>query len=87
MEVLRVILLVVFVLNSLALVGIILLQMSRHGGLGGAFGAGATYTVFGREEESDPKRTATVWLAAVFMILAFLLAYWDKLLQLLGIPR
>ncbi len=66
---------VLFVLVSLALIGIILLQMSRHSGLGGAFGAGATSTVFGREEEADPKRTATTWLAVAFMVLAFVLAY------------
>jgi preprotein translocase subunit SecG len=66
---------VLFVLVSLGLIGIILVQMSKHSGLGGAFGAGATYTVFGREEEADPKRTATTVLAAAFMALAFLLAY------------
>ncbi|MCS7197307.1 MAG: preprotein translocase subunit SecG [Candidatus Bipolaricaulota bacterium] len=66
---------VLFVLVSIALIGIILLQMSRHAGLGGAFGAGSTYTVFGREEEADPKRTATTWLAFAFMVLAFLLSY------------
>ncbi len=66
---------VLFVLVSLALIGIILLQMSKHSGLGGAFGAGATSTVFGREEEADPKRTATTWLAVAFMVLAFALAY------------
>jgi len=66
---------VLFVLVSLALIGIILLQMSKHSGLGGAFGAGGTSTVFGREEEADPKRTATTWLAVAFMVLAFALAY------------
>lgn len=66
---------IIFVLVSVALIGIILLQMSKHAGLGGAFGAGATYTVFGREEEADPKRTVTTWLAVAFMILAFVLAY------------
>lgn len=66
---------VLFVLVSIALIGIILLQMSRHAGLGGAFGAGSTYTVFGREEEADPKRTATTWLAFAFMVLAFVLSY------------
>ena len=66
---------VLFVLVSVALIGIILVQMSKHAGLGGAFGAGATSTVFGREEEADPKRTATTWLAAAFMILAFVLTY------------
>lgn len=66
---------IIFVLVSVALIGIILLQMSKHAGLGGAFGAGATYTVFGREEEADPKRTVTTWLAVAFMALAFVLAY------------
>ena len=78
MEILRALeipLKVLFVLVSVALIGIILLQMSKHSGLGGAFGAGATYTVFGREEEPDPKRTATTWLAVAFLTLAFVLAY------------
>jgi len=65
--------LVLFVLDSLVLTGLILLQMSRHSGLGGAFGAGGTYTVFGREEQRDPKRTATVVLATVWFVLAALL--------------
>jgi preprotein translocase subunit SecG len=75
LSVLEIPLKVLFVLVSLALVGIVLLQMSKHSGLGGAFGAGATSTVFGREEEADPKRTATTWLAVAFMVLAFALAY------------
>lgn len=75
LSVLEIPLKVLFVLVSLALIGIILLQMSKHSGLGGAFGAGATSTVFGREEEADPKRTATTWLAVAFMVLAFALAY------------
>lgn len=75
LNVLEIPLKVLFVLVSLALIGIILLQMSKHSGLGGAFGAGATSTVFGREEEADPKRTATTWLAGAFMVLAFVLAY------------
>ena len=75
LQFLRVPLQILFVLDSLALVFIILFQMSRHSGMGGAFGAGGTYTVFGREEEADPKRTATAWMAALFMVLAFALAY------------
>lgn len=71
---LKVVLEILFALDALALIGLILLQMSRHSGLGGAFGAGGTYTVFGREERSDPKRTATVWLAAGFMVLALLIS-------------
>ncbi|MBI1742461.1 preprotein translocase subunit SecG [Candidatus Acetothermia bacterium] len=75
MEFLRIPLQILFVLDAIGLVAIILFQMSRHSGMGGAFGAGGTYTVFGREEEADPKRTATAWMAGLFMLLAFVLAY------------
>jgi len=61
---------ILFILDAFALVVLVLLQMSKHGGLGGAFGGGGTHTVFGRDETSDPKRTATSWLAAIFLILA-----------------
>ncbi|MCR4404959.1 MAG: preprotein translocase subunit SecG [Candidatus Acetothermia bacterium] len=71
---LRAIIIVLFVLDAVALTGIILLQMSRHAGLGGAFGAGGRYTVFGRDETKDPKRTATAWLAGGFLFLGFLLS-------------
>ena len=64
----------IFYLSSLTLVGIILVQMSEHAGLGGAFGAGGSSTVFGREEKTDPKRTATSVLAGVFMVSSLLLS-------------
>lgn len=61
---------ILLVLDALALIGLVLMQMSRHSELGGAFGGGGSNTVFGREETSDPKRTATAWLSALFFILA-----------------
>ncbi|MBS3812745.1 MAG: preprotein translocase subunit SecG [Candidatus Bipolaricaulota bacterium] len=64
----------IFYLSSLGLIGIVLVQMSEHAGLGGAFGAGGSSTVFGREEKTDPKRTATSVLASVFMISSLLLS-------------
>ncbi len=65
---------ILFVLNCAALVTLILFQMSKHSGLGGAFGGGGSHTVFGREEKSDPKRTATSLLAVAFMLLGLLLS-------------
>ena len=65
---------VVFYLSSVGLIGIVLIQMSEHAGLGGAFGAGGSSTVFGREEKTDPKRTATSVLAAVFMLSSLFLS-------------
>ncbi len=66
--------LTLFILDAIALIGLILIQMSRHAGLGGAFGAGGRYTVFGRDETRDPKRTATAWLAGGFLVLGLLLS-------------
>jgi protein translocase SecG subunit len=71
---LKALIVVLFVLDSLALTGLILFQMSRHAGLGGAFGAGGRYTVFGRDETKDPKRTATAWLGGAFLVLGLLLS-------------
>jgi preprotein translocase subunit SecG len=70
----RVILEVLFFFDCLALMGIILLQMSEHSGLGGAFGSGMSSTVFGRDEVRDPKRTLTIGLAVAFMLLGFVLS-------------
>jgi len=63
-----------FFLDCVALMGIVMLQMSEHSGLGGAFGSGGSSTVFGRDEVRDPKRTVTVVLATAFMLLGFVLS-------------
>lgn len=63
-----------FVVDALALTGLILIQMSKHGSIGGAFGGGGTHTVFGRDERPDARRMATSWLSAGFMGLAVLLS-------------
>lgn len=72
---LKSILQILFVLDCAALVTLVLFQMSRHSGLGGAFGGGGTHTIFGREEKSDPKRVATSLLAVGFMLIGFLLSW------------
>lgn len=70
----RIFLQVVFFLNCLALIGLILLQMSEHATLGGAFGAGMSSTVFGRDVKRDPKKIATGVLGALFIGLGLALA-------------
>lgn len=64
---------VLFFLDCFALMGLILLQMSEHSGLGGAFGSGMSSTVFGRDVAKDPKRTLTIGLSVVYMILGLIL--------------
>jgi protein translocase SecG subunit len=71
---LRLLLESVFFIDCFALIGLILLQMSEHSGLGGAFGSGMSGTVFGRDETRDPKRTLTIGLAIAFMLLGFILS-------------
>ena len=73
MKTVQMILEVIFFANCLVLMGLILLQMSEHSGLGGAFGAGSSNTVFGRDEVKDPKRRLTVILATVFLALGAVL--------------
>ncbi len=74
MSILRTVLEIIFFLNCFGLMGLVLIQMSEHSGLGGAFGSGMSSTVFGRDEVKDPKRQLTVVLASVFMVLGFLLS-------------
>ena len=65
---------VLFLLDCLALIGLVLTHMSEHATLGGAFGAGMSSTVFGRETSRDPKKIATGVLGAIFLILGVVLA-------------
>lgn len=74
MAALRIVLQVIFLVDCLALMAIVLLQMSEHSGMGGAFGSGMSSTVFGRDETRDPKRTLTIILATVFMSIGFILS-------------
>lgn len=73
MKIVQLVLEILFFANCLGLMGLILLQMSEHSGLGGAFGAGSSNTVFGRDEVKDPKRRLTVIMATVFMALGAVL--------------
>ncbi|MDD5263652.1 MAG: preprotein translocase subunit SecG [Candidatus Bipolaricaulis sp.] len=75
MAILKLIIEVVFFVDCFALMGIVLIQMSEHSGLGGAFGSGMSSTVFGRDEVKDPKRTLTIALSTVFLVLGALISF------------
>ncbi|HEU68650.1 MAG TPA: preprotein translocase subunit SecG [Candidatus Acetothermia bacterium] len=74
MAALKTVLLVVFLVDALALIGLVLHQMSEHASMGGAFGSGMSSTVFGRDVTKDPKKLATGILGGVFLGIGFLLA-------------
>jgi preprotein translocase subunit SecG len=69
------IILAVFVLISVALVGLILLQQGKGADAGAAFGSGASGTVFGSRGSASFLTRTTGILAALFFILSLSLAF------------
>ena len=61
------------VIVSILLVGVILMQNSKGGGLAGAFGGGNFGTVFGVRRTADFLTRATTILATTFIVLALLI--------------
>ncbi|MCS7240447.1 MAG: preprotein translocase subunit SecG [Candidatus Bipolaricaulota bacterium] len=74
MAILRTILLALFFLDCFALTALVLTHMSEHATLGGAFGAGMSATVFGRDVRKDPKKIMIGVLGGTFFVLGVLLA-------------
>ena len=69
------ILLAVFVLVSVALVALILLQQGKGADAGAAFGSGASGTVFGSRGSASFLTRTTGILAALFIVISLWLAY------------
>ena len=67
--------LVLFVLTSVTLVGIVLIQQGKGADAGAAFGSGASATVFGSRGSSSFLSRFTAVLATLFFGLAIVLAY------------
>jgi len=75
MENLQSILLILLVLDSAALIALILMQHGKGADAGAAFGSGASSTVFGASGASNFLSRSTAYLAVVFFALALSLAY------------
>jgi preprotein translocase subunit SecG len=69
------VLIVFYVLASVSLIGLVLIQHGKGADAGAAFGSGASGTVFGSRGSANFLSRATAWLAAVFFILSLTLAY------------
>lgn len=65
-------LLAIFVLVSILMVLIILMQRPKSEGLGAAFGAGMTENIFGAQT-TNVLQKFTVWLAGIFLVTALAL--------------
>ncbi|MBK6695697.1 MAG: preprotein translocase subunit SecG [Myxococcales bacterium] len=66
---------IVHVITSLFLVLVVLLQQGKGGGLGAAFGGGATAQVFGGRGAGNVLTRATAISASIFMLTSVSLAY------------
>jgi preprotein translocase subunit SecG len=66
---------IVFVLCTVILIAVVLLQAGRGGGLGTALGGGASQGVFGGGGGADFLAKLTQGLAAAFMVCSVYLAY------------
>ncbi len=67
-------LMVLFFLDSLALIGLVLWHMSEHAALGGGFGGGMATTVFGRDTSKDPRKIAIGVTGTLFFLLGLAVA-------------
>lgn len=72
MAVVRTLFIILEAACSLALIGLILLQKSKDGGLGAAFGAGGGDSLFGARAGNVLTR-ATVWIGIIFLANTLLL--------------
>ena len=64
-----------YILISISLILIILLQQGKGSDIGSAFGAGSSNTMFGSSSSSNPLTKVTAILAAIFLILSLSLPY------------
>ena len=67
-----------YILISVSLVLIILLQQGKGSDIGSAFGAGSSNTMFGTSSSSNPLTKVTAVLAAVFLILSLSITYMSR---------
>ena len=64
-----------YILISISLILIILLQQGKGSDIGSAFGAGSSNTMFGSSTSSNPLTKVTAILAAIFRILSLSITY------------
>ena len=78
MQTFQTILLILLVVDSLALVALVLLQQGKGADVGAAFGSGSANTFFGSAGSASFLTKATAWLAIGFFAISFGLAYTAK---------
>lgn len=69
------ILIIVHTIIAAGLIWMVLQEMSKFAELGGAFGSGGAYTMFGRKKGLDTSGKITVALAVAFFAMCFLTSW------------
>ena len=67
-----------YILISVSLILIILLQQGKGSDIGSAFGGGSSNTMFGSSNTSNPLTKVTAVLAAIFLILSLTITYLSR---------
>tara|TARA_A100001035_G_scaffold62046_1_gene46856 strand:- start:167 stop:466 length:300 start_codon:yes stop_codon:yes gene_type:complete len=67
-----------YILISISLILIILLQQGKGSDIGSAFGGGSSNTMFGSSTTSNPLTKVTAVLAAIFLILSLSITYLSR---------
>ena len=66
---------IVYALVALFIILVVLIQGGNQGGVGAAFGSGASQTMFGSAGATSFLTTMTTWLAVGFFVITFGLAW------------
>ena len=64
-----------YILISISLILIILLQQGKGSDIGSAFGSGSSNTMFGSSSSSNPLTRVTAILASIFLVLSLSITY------------
>ncbi|MAM86139.1 MAG: preprotein translocase subunit SecG [unclassified Hahellaceae] len=78
MDSIEILVVVSHVIVAIAVIGLVLLQHGKGADAGAAFGGGASQTVFGSQGSSSFLSKMTAWLAVIFFLTSFGLAYLAK---------
>ena len=62
-----------YIIISVSLVGLILLQQSKGSDIGSAFGGGSSNAMFGPNSSLSPLAKITAFLSVIFLVLSFYL--------------
>ncbi|MFB0981077.1 MAG: preprotein translocase subunit SecG [Alteromonadaceae bacterium] len=66
-------LIIAYLLVSISLIGLVLIQQGKGADMGASFGAGSSATIFGSSGSGNFLTKATTWLAIAFFVISLVL--------------